>query len=178
MDGAGSPESCLPSLEGKFALDCPEPPPHGAGGGAVYICTYSVPQSSFLHLASTAQAREGERPCQSGPTPAPECSTPPCQPGLWPQCVPHPRAPGGQRAGRGSWGCLILLIGFNFSFAFFSSGPWWSPGLGKRTDLCSYFHTFPVQSGVGALHPYPHHPSPPACWGSVCMFPSMWWEIV
>lgn len=131
-------------------------PSPGASGGAVYICTYSVPQSSFLHLASIAQAREGERPCQSGPNPAPECSTPPCHPGCWSLCVPSSRDPGGQRAESRSWVCLILLIGFNFSFALFSSGPRGSPGLGKRADLSSYFHTFPVQRGRGS----PPSPSP------------------
>lgn len=130
----------------------------------MYILSASV---SFLHLTSTAQAQEGERPCQSGPNPAPECSTAPCQPSLWPPVCPQPQRPGVQQAESRSWVCLILIIGFNFSFASFSSGPCGSPGLGKRTDLCSYFHTFPVQSGVGALHPYPNHPSPPSCWVSV-----------
>lgn len=145
----------------------------------MYICTYSVPQSSFLHLASTAQAQEGERPCQSGPTPTPivlHPSLPACP--LAPLCVPNPKDPGGQQAESRSWVCLILTIGFNFSFASFFSGPCQSRGPGKRTDLCSYFHTFPVQSGVRALYPYPNHPSPPSCWVSVCMFPLLWWEVV
>lgn len=82
--------SCLPSPEGKFALDGPEPSPQ-----AVYICTYSVPQSSFLHLASIAQAREGERPCQSGPTPQRAPPSLPAPP-LAPVC-PQPQRPRGQR---------------------------------------------------------------------------------
>ncbi|KAF6298904.1 hypothetical protein mRhiFer1_008943 [Rhinolophus ferrumequinum] len=142
----------------------------------MYILSASV---SFLHLTSTAQAQEGERPCQSGPNPAPRVlhRSLPAQP-LAPGVSPTPKTPGGQQAESRSWVCLILIIGFNFSFASFSSGPCGSPGLGKRTDLCSYFHTFPVQSGGGALHPYPKHPSPPSCWVSVCMFPLLWWEIV
>lgn len=82
---------------------------------------------------------------------------------LAPGC-PRPRGP---EAASRSWVCLILLIRLNFSFASFPSGPCRSPGLGKRTDLCSYFHTFPVQSGEGAPHPDPHRPPPPVCWVSV-----------
>lgn len=66
-------------LEGKFALDSAEPPTPG-GRSCVYRCTYSVPQPSFLPLASTAQARDGERPSQSGPDATPQRpSTPPCK---------------------------------------------------------------------------------------------------
>lgn len=61
--------SCLPSLKESLHWILPSPPSRGRS--CVYRCTYSVPQPSFLPLASTAQAREGERPSQSRPDPTP-----------------------------------------------------------------------------------------------------------
>ena len=53
-------------------------------------------------------------------------------------------------------------------------------GLGERTDLCNYFHTFPVQSGVGVCPPPPLSTLRLTLWlgECLCMFPLLWWEIV
>lgn len=75
--------------------------PQGRRWSCVYICTYSVPQFSSLHLASPTQAREGERPCQSGPDPAPRVlHPPPANPASGSSVSPTPKTQGasGQRA--------------------------------------------------------------------------------
>lgn len=96
--------------------------PQGRRQSCVYICTYSVPQSSSLHLASPTQAREGERPCQSGPDPAPRgLHPPPANPASGSSVSPTPKTQGasGQRAGVG--------------FALFCS-----------SDSISLLHRFPL----------------------------------
>lgn len=94
----------------------------GRRRSCVYICTYSVPPSSSLHLASPTQAREGERPCQSGPDPAPRVlHLPPANPASGSSVSPTPKTQGAreQRAGVG--------------FALFCS-----------SDSISLLHRFPL----------------------------------
>lgn len=153
-------------------------PTRQAAEPCIYVHTQCLSPASSISLP-LHRPRKEKGHAKAGLTLPPRVlhSSLPAQP-LVPQCVPNPKDPGRQQAESRSWVCLILIIRFNFSFASFSAGPCRSPGPGKRRDLCSYFHTFPVQSRVGALHPYPNHPSPPSCWVSVCMFPLLWWEIV
>lgn len=70
---------------------------------------------------------------------APQCSAPPCRPGFLAPVCPHSQRPWGQRAESQSGVCLILLIGFNFSFASFSSGPRQSLGAGEEGGFMQLF---------------------------------------
>lgn len=117
------------------------------GAGAepcIYVhtqCLSPAPPSASPHRPGEEKghAKAGLTPPHSAP-PLPAQAT-------WPLCDPIPPNPGDQGAESRSWVCLILLIGFNFSLASFSSSPFGVQGLRERTDLYSYFHTFPVRSG-------------------------------
>lgn len=112
----------------------------------------------------------------------PEGSTLPASRASGPCVPPTPEAQGPEAESR-AWVCLILLIRLNFSFASFSPGPCRSagvPGWGKDRfmQLFSYIPSS-ERGGGGALHPpLPIHPTRLPCGVSVCMFPSLWWEIV
>lgn len=148
----------------------------GAGGRAMYICTYSVPQSSSS-ICFTPQARGGERPCQSGPDPPHSAPPLPAQ-ATWPLCDPIPPNPGDQGAESRSWVCLILLIGFNFSLASFSSSPCWGPGAERKDGFIQLFSYIPCSEWVGVSPLTLTIPSSSPCLGeSLCMFSSLWWEM-
>lgn len=177
-DSPGYPHS-LPSPEGRFALDPLEPqlPVGQAGQTPVYMYILSA-SAQPPPVASTTPA-QGERPCQSGPIGL--HSAPPLPAGLasWPLCVPTPKGPGasGQKARVGfALFCSSDSTSLLHHFPLVPVRVW---GLGKRADLCSYFHTFSVLSGVESFPPLPS-PPPVTLWlgECLCMFPSPWWEIV
>lgn len=100
------------------------------------------------------QAKAGLTPPHSAP-PHPPASRPPGRdPGRW--------------AESRSWVCLILLIGFNFSFASFSSGPCWSLGTGGEDRFMQLFSYIPYSEWGGGSSPLPLAPlSSHSSWVSV-----------
>lgn len=74
--------------------------------------------------------------------------------------APHPptQRPRGQWAGSRSWVCLILLIGFNFSFASISSGPSGTGGAGERANDAAIFIHSPFPVNLMTLISPPHFP--------------------
>lgn len=135
-------KSSLP--EGKFALDSAEPPT--PGGGAVYIDVHTQclsPASS----PSLPPHRPGMEKGQAKAGLTPPHSAPP-----HPPARPETQDPG--PVGREQeLGCLILLIGFNLSFASFSSGPCWSLGAGGEDRFMQLFSYIPCSEWGGGLSP-------------------------
>lgn len=165
--------SSLP--EGKFALDsAASPTPEGAGGRAVYICTYSVPPPSFLHLAPTARPGKEKGHAKAGLTP-PHSAPPTCQALPWPET----RDPGGPAGRQQELGLPYFAHRFNFSFASFSL----RPGAGEEDRFMQLFSYIPCSERGGGLLPRPPlplaPPPPPLRLGEcLCMFRWLWWEIV
>lgn len=149
------PPFTLAVLTTKFAL---EPPEGRWAEPCIYVHTQCLTHAPPSRLHRTGWGRR--RPCQSGPDLAPLCSTPPC-PATWSRChTPAlPRNPGDQGAESRSWVCLILLIGFNFSFALFSSDPCGSPGAENKDRFMQLFSYIPCSEWVGASLPFPSRPS-------------------
>lgn len=152
--------------------------PWGRRGRPLYICTYSVPQPSLPQSLPPHRPREKghAKVGQSGSTVL-RPSLPAWLPG---PCVsPLPKALGasGQKARVGfALFCSSDSTSLLHHFPLVPVRVW---GLGKRADLCSYFHTFSVLSGVESFPPLPS-PPPVTLWlgECLCMFPSPWWEIV
>lgn len=118
---------------GTFALECP------LGQGAepcIYVhiqCLSPAPPSASPHRSGEEKghAKAGLTPPHSAP-PLPAQAA-------WPCVIPSPPNPGDQGAESRSWVCLILLIGFNFSFASFSSSPCWGPGAEGKDRFMQLF---------------------------------------
>lgn len=93
----GCPDRVFPPLKESLHWIVPSPLPTGRRRSHVYMYILSA-SVSFLHLTSTAQAQEGERPCQSGPNPAPRVlhRSLPAQP-LAPGVSPTPKTRGASR---------------------------------------------------------------------------------
>lgn len=139
-DGAlGRPLLSLPP-EGKFALDFPSP--STPGRSCVYRCTQCLQPSFLPSLPRTGPDEKGQ--AKAGPDTAPQPPPHPLQDlrpktrGLW--------------AESRSW-VALFCSSTNFSLHRFPLAPVGVWGLVGRTDLCNYFHTFPVQSGVGVCPP-------------------------
>lgn len=139
-------KSSLP--EGEFALDSAQPPTTpGRAGGWSRVYMY-IPSAS-------AQLPPSPFHCTGPPGRTPGVALPSCQLPSWPE--PWAR---GQKAGAGF--ALFCSSDSTSLLHRFPLAPVGVGGLRKRTDLCSYFHTFPVQVGVGGSPPaYPSHLPPP-----------------
>lgn len=144
---------CLPSPEGTFALECP------LGQGAepcIYVhtqCLSPAPPSASPHRSGEEKGH-----AKAGPPPPHSAPPPPC-PGHLASVFSHPPNPGDQGAESRSWVCLILLIGFNFSFASsFSSSPCWGPGAEGKDRFMQLFSYVPCSEGVAFLRPNSSHP--------------------
>lgn len=172
MDGTGSPDHVFPAPKESLHWIVPSPSPQ-----AVYICTYSVPQSSFLHLASIAQAREGERPCQSGPNPQ---SAPPLPASLasGPAVSPTPETPGAGGS-KQELGLPYFAHQIEFLFCIVFLWPMSESRAGEKDRFMQLFSYIPSSEWGGGSPPRPSPSTPTHLLGEcLCMFPSLWWEIV
>lgn len=132
------------SPEGKFALDSP------AGGRAMCIYVHTQCLSPAPSISPPLHgAGRGKGPCPSGLNPP--RFTPPLPAAL---LARDPR-PGASRQKAGVGFALFYSLDSTSLLHHFPLAPVGVRGLGKGTDLCSYFHTFPVQNGAGGSRPSP-----------------------
>lgn len=165
----------LPLSSLPWRIVCTGLSPGAGAEPCIYVhtqCLSPAPPSASTHRPGEEKghAKAGLTPPHSAP-PLPAQAT-------WPLCDPIPPNPGDQGAESRSWVCLILLIGFNFSLASFSSSPCWGPGAEGKDGFMQLFSYTPCSEWVGVSPLTPAILSFTPCLGeSLCMFSSLWWEM-